>query len=383
MTLLALLRVRLLLLAWLCSIALAGCVAWAASGAHPAITRGPYLQDGSGSAIVVRWRTPAPGQGRVEYQDEGAAAPRVAYSGSGPDHRARLAGLAAGKRYHYRLFAGDTALGGDYAFVSTKPPGAPFRFLVFGDSGDGSKAQYAVAERMARQEADFALHTGDVIYPYGEERHYDRNFFVPYASMLSRMVFWMSLGNHDAVPEDAYPYFHNFELPANGPAGLKPGRHYSFDYGSARFVALDSNASPGVLERRVAPWLERTLAAAPPPAWRFVFFHHPPYSDGLHGGSALIRRALVPAFERAHVDVVFCGHDHDYQRTEPIHGVVYIVSGGGGAHLYPRRTRSPTTAKFYTKHHGFVLAEVKDGALALRYINTAGETVDSATLRKP
>jgi Calcineurin-like phosphoesterase len=381
MTLLALTRVRLLLLAWLVS--LTGCAAWAVSSARPAITRGPYLQDGSAAAIVVRWRTPAPGQGRVEYQAEGATAPRVAYSGDGPDHRARLVGLAAGKRYHYRLFAGATALGGDYAFVSAKPPGTPFRFLVFGDSGDGGKAQYAVAARMTREEADFVLHTGDVIYPFGEERHYDRNFFGPYAPMLSRMVFWMSLGNHDAVPKDASPYFHNFDLPANGPAGLKPGHHYSFDYGGARFVALDSNAGPAVLERRVAPWLERTLAAAPTPTWRFVFFHHPPYSDGLHGGSPVIRRALVPAFQRAHVDVVFCGHDHDYQRTTPIDGVIYIVSGGGGAPLYPRRRHSPTTAKFYTKRHGFVVAQINGDALALRYINTAGETVDSATLRKP
>lgn len=334
-------------------------------------------------AMVVRWRTPATGQGRVEYRAEGATTPRVAYSGFGPEHRARLVGLTAGQRYRYRLFAGDTALGGEYAFASAKPPGNSFRFLVFGDSGDGGKAQYALAARMAREDVDFALHTGDVIYPYGEQRHYDRNFFVPYAPMLSRMVFWMSLGNHDTVPEDAGPYFRNFEFPANGPTGLKPGRHYRFDYGGARFVALDSNTSPNVLERRVAPWLERALAAAPEPTWRFVFFHHPPYSDGLHGGSPLIRRALVPAFRRAHVDVVFCGHDHDYQRTEPINGTVYIVSGGGGATLYPRRRRSPTTAKFYTKRHGFVLAQINDGTLALSYLNTAGETVDSVTLRKP
>jgi 3',5'-cyclic AMP phosphodiesterase CpdA len=197
------------------------------------------------------------------------------------------------------------------------------------------------------------------------------------------MVFWPSLGNHDVVPRSSLPYLQNFELPANGPPGLTPGRHYSFDYAGARFVALDSNASVSVLEHRVAPWLERTLAAQPTPSWRFVFFHHPPFSDGLHSGSPVTRSALVPAFERARVDVVFCGHDHDYQRTEPIRGVTYIVSGGGGARLYPRRRRSPSTAIFYNKRHGFVVADINGGTLTLRYLDTSGETVDSATLRKP
>jgi hypothetical protein len=162
---------------------------------------------------------------------------------------------------------------------------------------------------------------------------------------------------------------------------MKSGRCYSFDYGDARFVALDSNASMAMLRQRVVPWLERTLSAAP--AWRFVFFHHAPFSDGFHGGYAPVRRVLVPAFERARVDVVFSGHDHDYQRTHPIRGVVYIVSGGGGARLYPRRRRSASTAKFYNRRHGFVVAEVHDGALNLRYVNTVGETVDSHTMTKP
>jgi hypothetical protein len=32
--------------------------------------------------------------------------------------------------------------------------------------------------------------------------------------------------------------------------------------------------------------------------------------------------------------MVFNGHDHNYERTVPIGGVTYIVTGGGGKRLY-------------------------------------------------
>ena len=35
-------------------------------------------------------------------------------------------------------------------------------------------------------------------------------------------------------------------------------------------------------------------------------------------------------FVRHHVDVVFSGHDHVYERRKPQRGIYYIVSGGDG-----------------------------------------------------
>jgi acid phosphatase type 7 len=367
--------------------------AWTVSQAMPeapALARGPYLQLADGTSVVVRWRTQAVGQGRVEYRPPGDGVPRRAYSGFGPNHRTRLVGLKPGRRYEYRLYAGDTPVGGVYAFTAGKLPTEPIQFLVFGDSGDGKKGQYRLAAKMAEQAADFAIHTGDVIYPSGADRHYDRGFFIPYASLLARMVIWPALGNHDIVTGDGAPYFHNFDLPANGPSGLEQGRNYSFDYGSARFVCIDSNMGQSVLEHRIAPWLEQTLSAGASSGagnagvtWRFAFFHHPPYSDGAHGDIASVRRALVPALERARADVVFCGHDHLYQRTHPLRGVTYIVSGGGGAKLYPRRRKREQTASFYNDDHSFVLVSIDGTTLSLRCLNTAGVTVDSHTIRKP
>jgi hypothetical protein len=68
--------------------------------------------------------------------------------------------------------------------------------------------------------------------------------------------------------------------------------------------------------------------------------HHPPYSISLHGGRAELRDAWTPLFERYQVAAVFSGHDHCYERAER-NGIRYVVSGGGGAPLYPR-SRNPS-----------------------------------------
>jgi len=54
------------------------------------------------------------------------------------------------------------------------------------------------------------------------------------------------------------------------------------------------------------------------------------------------------------VDVVFMGHDHDYERTLPLYadevvepgdGTVYITTGGGGADLGSVRAASPPSPR--------------------------------------
>ena len=53
--------------------------------------------------------------------------------------------------------------------------------------------------------------------------------------------------------------------------------------------------------------------------------HRPPFSSGKHGGHEATLEAFVPLFEEYGVDLVLAGHDHNYERTESIGGVTYIV----------------------------------------------------------
>ena len=79
-----------------------------------------------------------------------------------------------------------------------------------------------------------------------------------------------------------------------------------------------------------------------------------------------MRDAFAPLFERYGVQLVLSGHDHDYQRSEPINGVTYVVSGAAAG---TRRTgEADFTAVSFSWHH-FVDIDVFADRLVLRAVN--------------
>jgi acid phosphatase type 7 len=293
----------------------------------------------------------------------------------------KLTGLKPGKRYSYRILRGKERVSDDFEFRATPRDASTFRFAVMGDFGAGTKGQMQVAKLLEKSPAELVLLTGDLIYGRGEEEHYDKRFFEPYRRSLRRMTFWPALGNHDVGTKDGAALLAIFDVPMNGPAGLQPGRNYSFDYGNAHIVSIDSNASARVLQDVIGPWMERDLKASRQP-WKFVFFHHPPYSSAAHGENTKTKNTLVPIFQRAGVDIVFCGHDHSYERTKSMEGVIYVVSGNGGQRLYEHKNPHDYTAKFYNAKHGLTEVEIEGGKLVLRHVNVDGEEIDRLELTK-
>ena len=87
-------------------------------------------------------------------------------------------------------------------------------------------------------------------------------------------------------------------LPHNNPANTK--RCYSFDWGSAHFIALDFNTG---LAADQAAWLKDDLAATDRP-WKIVFYHQAIYRSSPHGYESWVeakRQLLAPIFEQNHV----------------------------------------------------------------------------------
>ncbi len=364
------------------SLALLGCLL--RGEAPPTLTRGPYVMNPTPTSITIAWNTGWPADSRVDY----GTGP--GYGGSASDPRATTAhaltvtGLEAGALYHYRIVSGGQTLAEGHTFRASRDERDPhFTFVVLGDSGTGGRAQYAVADRIQALRPDFVLHTGDVVYPSGEAKHFDAKYFLPYRDLIAGIPFFLSLGNHDVRTAGGRAYLDAFHLPANNPEGTK--RYYSFDYGNARFIALDSNQDPGP-GAAITAWVQAELARPPKP-WTFVFFHHPPYSSGRHGGNRAIRKAWSPLFERARVAVVFSGHDHSYERTIPVRefvpdapGVVYVVTGGGGDDLY-KVGRSAWTASSASINH-VVRVAVRGCALDLEAVAADGAVFDRASLNR-
>ncbi len=338
--------------------------------------RDPYVQNVSSSSAVIAWVSEKPGVGLVEYGES----PRYGREGVdtrvGRRHAVSLLDLDPGSTYHYRV----AGVEGGAGRFRTAPEGEDSRFVfaVIGDSGRGRKQQLAVAELLERSEPDLILHTGDVVYPSGEDRHYDRRFFAPYRRLLKEVPIFPVLGNHDLEGGKGAAYLANFHPPRNDPRGT--GRYYSFDWGGAHFVALDSELyhedDDGSPEEQKA-WLERDLGETHQP-WKIAYLHRPLYSSSRHGGDEKIREDLEPVLAGGGVDLVFCGHDHAYERTVPIRGVTHVLSGGGGKRLYPVG-RSEWTAFSESAYHA-VLVRIDGGRLSLEAVKPDGTVLDRMDL---
>jgi hypothetical protein len=251
-----------------------------------------------------------------------------------------------------------------------------------------------VAAELDRHRFDLGLRTGDLVISGGicegsdsSWNQYVQDYFYVYRESAGDVPFYTSMGNHELAEGDCgyQAYTDVFFLPENAPAGDQE-EYYSFDWGNAHFVALDTNQSYSPSSAQYA-WLIDDLQGNSQP-WTFVFFHFPAFSSSRHGSSSGVQDYLVPVFEAYGVDIVFNGHDHNYERTCPIlnnacatlqdGGVVYYVTGGGGARLY-----TPAgdwfTAYSDSLYH-FVQVEVDDCRARADAIGIDGAVFDSYTI---
>lgn len=258
----------------------------------------------------------------------------------------------------------------------TMPPPFPvddpplLRLAAAGDVGTGSPQEHAVADAMAavgdERSFDALLLLGDNVYPAGDPSQLRRAVFEPFAATLESGAELLAvLGNHDVE---------NGNGDAQSAALGMPGRWYARQLGPVLFIGLDSTR-PDDPEQRA--WLDETLAATAA-TWKIVAMHHPPYSAGRHGSDQQVRNAFQPSFERYGVQLVLAGHDHDYQRSKPINGVTYIVSGAAAKTRLTGRERF--TATSWSARH-FLDLSIWSDRLTVRAIGQDGLVHDIVTRR--
>ena len=122
--------------------------------------------------------------------------------------------------------------------------------------------------------------------------------------------------------------------------------------------------------------------------WRVVYFHRSPYTaGGEHGSDLQVRQAFAPIFERYHVQVVISAHEHVYERSIPWReyvsnggAVTYVVTGGGGALLYPAGT-GPWTAASASVHH-YVRIWADGCTLVGEGVNLSGSVFDTFHIQR-
>jgi acid phosphatase type 7 len=315
----------------------------------PGVDRGPYLQIGTPTNVLVRWRTGLPLDSVVRF---GTAPGNLNRSVTNlslvTEHEIVVSNLTPSTRYYYEIGSTAGKLAGDNSFYFRTAPIAgtvqPVRIWAIGDSGTGFQAQFDVADAYydftGAEYTDVWLMLGDNAYCCGWDEQYQDYLFNAYPEMLRQTVLWPTVGNHDTggltTLTDNLPYYFNFSMPTNAEAGgMASGseHYYSFDYANIHFVCLDSMASP--LRQKGSPqinWLKADLAETTRD-WIIAYWHHPPYSRGSHnsdfeGELIQMRQNVVPILEEFGVDLVLTGHSHNYERSYLLDGWYAFSSEG-------------------------------------------------------
>ncbi len=468
-------RFRLLFLA--CAALIAACHG---SRAAADFIVAPYLQLGDlprasqEEGMSVLWhatdadrpwgaRYRATGSGAEWLQAADLTYTRVDVAGIEPHrvYRATLTRLAPGGEFEYEItLAGAKIFGASGR--ARRPASQPQRFAVTGDTAQASAGQKKIAVQIVKSKPDYVFITGDLVYGRGRISEYRDKFYPIFnhdeadpsygAPALRSILFIAVPGNHDlsrdfSAFQDPMAYFYYWTQPLNGPAAKVPeltgpadaaGRfrdaagaryprmaNFSFDYGNAHWVALDSMPYMDWTDAALREWLIADLKAAKDARWKFVGFHHPGFNSSKAHFNEQRMRVLAPLFEEYGVDIVFNGHVHNYQRSYPLkfvpkmqaggsyyrangnvegtwaldktfdgarntepRGVIYIVTGAGGAGLYdPEQEADPKswqefTAKFVSTIHSLTLVETSDRKLTLRQVSALGQELDNLVLTK-
>jgi predicted phosphodiesterase len=259
------------------------------------------------------------------------------------------------------------------------PADSKTRFAVLGDFGTGERDEYNVAAQMLevhrRSPFDLVLACGDNIYPNGSARYFVKNFEEPFAGLLKEHVkFYAVLGNHDVeVGRDDQLHYPLFNM--NG------SNYYTISRGNGfvDFFMLDTTNC----DSTQITWLENSLRTSRA-MWKVAAMHHPLYSSGKkHGSDLPLRKLLEPLFIRYHVQVVFAGHDHVYERTKPQQGIQYFITGAGGkmrrGDIY---LKSELRAASYDEDNSFMVIEIDENEMSFKSISEKGEVVDSGIIRQ-
>jgi hypothetical protein len=365
--------------------------------------RGPYLQNTSATTQHILWKTLLPADSRVEYGLTPALGLWCLDTNLVAAHEVVLTNLSPATTYYYRVLSSSAerlATSPPFAFRTLRAAG-PFSFTFFADMGQGSAAQFAIADVVRRSEPDLVLCIGDLVYPTYTRWREDLRFFSVYSPHMRTTPYYVVAGNHDVVYGSERDFFAAFSMPTNSispeehaAAHTGPQHYYSFDHGEAHFVGLYvpllfsyaalTNDAPQMR------WLEADLASSAKP-WKFMFLHHPVISSDGHRNDdynanlipdpAELGNLLWPVARRHGVQLILAGHDHVYERFAPVGGVYAVVSGGGGGPLYSLTQWDPATCQLWSRYHCVQVRGDRD-QIELEALGSDGQPFDRMFLRR-
>ncbi len=316
----------------------------------------------------------------------------VATGGDVRMHETHLCGLTPNTTYTYRVGGkgadGTEVWSPNYTFTTapdrSATPDAQVTMLVIGDTRDGYST-WGATLKTAFQKAvpDVILFSGDgtTLGPIQDE--WDA-WFMAADPLLASTPMMLAHGNHDV---NSVNWFSQFAQPGDE-------QNFGLDYGPVHLtVANDTPMDPADVAGVLATTLDNNLKAGSHAPWNLLMHHKPMWTAaaGPHPEDALTTRVpWQPLVDADNVDMVFNGHDHDYERTKPMRGstpgvnpsdgTIYTVVGSAGAELYDNGSSfwTATSAKTFC----FAIVRVRQGMLQYDAYKNDGSALDTLTITK-
>ncbi len=321
---------------------------------------GPYLtwndvaQPQNG--MVINWVTGQPGLGVVEYGIDQADTAFVTGSVVDTMHHVALTGLPEATTFTYRVWDAAGRASPWSTFRTAAEDEDTYTFLVASDmqdAGGWNDRWVTVAAEMeaAVPDARYLLIPGDL--PADDDPALWWLFFDGGRELFSHVPLVPSIGNHDdpgiESNSDTTSWRYWFDLPAAYGGEV----FWRMDYGRTRLFAIDSEEAgqtqPGGVQYEWMAGESIELEQGDDRAvdWAVAAFHIPCYDAGSRFAlNARTFRPLTELFDGA-MDVVITGHEHMYQRFQPLQydgviapsgeyglgaddGVLYMVTPSAG-----------------------------------------------------
>jgi MYXO-CTERM domain-containing protein len=317
------------------------------------LTKGPYVTGVFTTGADVRFELDQASPATVTVArdaDPGSALRTFESRDLQGIHAVNVTGLEVATRYAYSVRSGGVGLGeGHFSTAPHDGSNAAVTFLVYGDDRTDTTAHGAIVRAMLQVPSAFLVNTGDMVADGGDADAW-QTFFDVEAPLLRDRPLFVAIGNHELV---------------NDSAGVNFARYFGFPdvggqtklYGTLRFGFVRLfflNAMHGLDSGEEREWLARELASSDTEAgvvWRIAVTHHGPWSSGPHGPNGKLLDAHIPELLAAHqIDLILSGHDHIYERGSS-GNLKYLVSGGGGAPLYPIGQVEATSLKAESTYH--------------------------------
>ena len=315
-------------------------------------------------------------------------------------YTAQIDDLKPNSTYEFKIIDGDKSTG---TFELKTYDDNKFKGIIFPDSQSADYDVWGdVAQAAFKQnpDAEFFLNMGDLV-DNGEDTAQWEAWMIRVEEPLQKMPFAPVMGNHECYTRDwkeRYPisYLNYFAVPENDDKYFNR-RYYSFDFGAAHFVVLDSQwveldaFAPGVVEAQ-KKWLQEDLLNTKK-AWKIICVHRDVLQYKINGRDDWLEGiSEVPEFDYYNVDVVLTAHLHTYRNRGHIRnfiddpsGPFYILTGLSGDVRYPGLWINHKLDKFVAPQpetDNFLTIEGDEKNLVIKSFLPDGTKIDEIKLIK-